>query len=281
MNYRHSFHAGNFADVVKHSLLLLLLEALGQKAAPWHYFDTHAGAGAYDLAGDDAHRTGEALGGILRLWSARGHLPPAAEALCNRVAELNPGLVPTNPPRYYPGSPWLAAALARESDRLTLAELHPEEAASLKAEFKRDTRVAVHCRDGYEMLTALTPPAERRGLALLDPSYESPGEFERLMAAAVASHARWPGGIHALWYPLKDESARKRFLRSMERSGLRRLLLTEFRLSSQADSLAGSGLLVLNPPWKSDGQMRECLAALMPVLAPGVGGSEVSWLVPE
>ena len=281
MNYRHRFHAGNFADVVKHSLLLLLLEALGQKPGPWHYFDTHAGAGAYDLESDDARRTGEALGGILRLWAARGHLPPAAEALCNRVAELNPGLVPASLPRYYPGSPWLATALARESDRLTLAELHPEEAADLKAEFKRDGRVAVHCRDGYEMLAALTPPAERRGLALLDPSYESPEEFARLMEAVITSHTRWPGGIQALWYPLKDESARKRFLRGMERSGLRRLLLTEFRLSSQADSLAGSGLLVLNPPWKSDGQMRECLAALVPVLAPGVGSSEVSWLVPE
>ena len=126
MNYRHRFHAGNFADVVKHSLLLLLFEALGQKPSPWHYFDTHAGAGAYDLEGDDARRTGEAGGGILRLWAARDHLPPAAEELCNRVAELNPGLVPAAPPRYYPGSPWLAAALAREGDRLTLAELHPE-----------------------------------------------------------------------------------------------------------------------------------------------------------
>jgi 23S rRNA (adenine2030-N6)-methyltransferase len=281
MNYRHRFHAGNFADVVKHSLLLVLLEALGRKPSPWHYFDTHAGAGAYDLEGDDARRTGEAGGGILKLWAARGHLPPAAEALCNRVAELNPGLVPVAPPRYYPGSPWLAAALARESDRLTLAELHPEEAGDLKAEFKRDKRVAVHCRDGYEMLAALTPPAERRGLALLDPSYESPEEFARMAEAVISSYTRWPGGIYALWYPLKDESARKRFLRSMERSGLRRLLLTEFRLSTQADSLAGSGLLVLNPPWKSDGQMRECLAALVSVLAPGVGSSEVSWLVPE
>lgn len=281
MNYRHRFHAGNFADVVKHSLLLLLLEALGQKPAPWHYFDTHAGAGVYDLAGDDARRTGEAGGGIFRLWAARGRLPPPAEWLCDLVAQLNPGLAAGSPPRYYPGSPRLAAALARESDRLTLAELHPEEAENLKAEFKRDRRVAVHCRDGYEMLAALTPPAERRGLVLMDPSYESPEEFPRLVAAVTASHARWPGGVHALWYPLKDEPARMRFLRGMERSGLRRLLLTEFRVGAQSDSLAGSGLLVLNPPWQSDGQMRECLAALVPVLAPGTGSSEVRWLVPE
>ena len=281
MNYRHSFHAGNFADVAKHSLLLLLLEALGQKPAPWHYFDTHAGAGAYDLAGEAALRTGEAHGGILRLWLVRGSLPAPVERLCSIVAGLNPGLAPGELPRYYPGSPWVAASLARDSDRLTLAELHPEDAGSLKAEFQRDKRAAVHQRDGYEMLMALTPPPERRGLALLDPPYESPDEFARLVSALKASHARWPGGIYALWYPLKDEMARTRFLREVGRSGLRRILLTELRLSSQSDGLAGSGLLVVNPPWRSEAPMRECLAALAKLLGPETGSARVEWLVPE
>lgn len=281
MNYRHSYHAGNFADVAKHSLLVLLLEALGQKPTPWHYFDTHAGAGAYDLAGEAALRTGEAQLGILRLWAARGRLPPAAEQLCSIVAQLNPGLSPGELPRYYPGSPWVAGALAREADRLTLAELHPDDAGTLKAEFQRDKRTAVHQRDGYEMLTALTPPPERRGLALLDPPYESPDEFARLVSTLKVCHGRWPGGVYALWYPLKDEMARTRFLREVERSGLRRILFTEMRLSDQADSLSGSGLLVVNPPWRSDGTMRECLIALVKILAPDTGSARVDWLVPE
>ena len=281
MNYRHGFHAGNFADVAKHSLLALLLEALNRKPAPWHYFDTHAGAGVYDLSADDARRGGEAREGILKLWPARGGLPVAVEQLCAAVAALNPGLMPGQLPRLYPGSPRLAADLARESDRLTLAELQPEEARRLKAEFQRDKRTAVHCRDGYEMLRALAPPPERRGLALLDPPYESAAEFERLAEALAACHARWPAGIYALWYPIKDEPARKRFLRGLERSGMRRILLTEFRLATAADALAGSGLLVVNPPWQSEGEMRECLTALVRVLAPGGGSSVVDWLVPE
>lgn len=281
MNYRHSFHAGNFADVVKHSQLVLLLEALSRKPTPWHYFDTHAGAGAYDLTGEAARRSGEARDGILKLWPARGGLPPAVERLCTLVAELNPGLEPGSLPRVYPGSPRVAAALARAGDRLTFAELQPDEARWLKGEFQRDKRAAVHERDGYEMLAALTPPAERRGLALLDPPYESAEEFARLAAAVTACHGRWPGGVYALWYPIKDESARKRFLRSMERSGLRRILLTEFRISSNADALAGSGLLVVNPPWQADSEIRACLEALLPLLAPDTGGTEVGWLVPE
>jgi len=281
MNYRHGYHAGNFADVAKHSLLTLLLTALSRKPAPWHYFDTHAGAGAYDLAGEDARRSGEARDGILTLWAARGGLPAAVERLCAVVAELNPGLAPGALPRIYPGSPRVAAALARDTDRLTLAELHPVEARALKAEFHGDQRTAVHQRDGYEMLRALVPPPEHRGLALLDPPYESPDEFTWLAEAVIACHGRWPAGIYALWYPIKDEPARKRFLRSLERSGLRRILLTEFRLGPKADALAGSGLLVVNPPWQSDGEMRECLQALVRVLAPDTGSAEVGWLVPE
>jgi 23S rRNA (adenine2030-N6)-methyltransferase len=281
MNYRHGFHAGNFADVVKHSLLVLLLEALGAKPSPWHYYDSHAGAGAYDLGGETARRSGEAQGGIRKLWAARGHLPAEAERLCGIVAALNPGLPAGAPPPTYPGSPRVALTLARDSDRLTLAELLSQEARLLKAEFKREPRVAVHERDGYEMLRALAPPAERRGLALLDPPYESPQEFEALVQAVVACHGRWPGGVYALWYPIKDEAARKRFLRSMEHSGLRRILLTEFRLGAGGEGLVGSGMLVLNPPWQSDGAMRECLEGLVPVLAPQTGRAEVGWLVSE
>lgn len=281
MNYRHGYHAGNFADVVKHTLLVLLLEALERKSAPLAYLDTHAGAGAYDLGSDAARRTGEAAGGIGRLWPTRGRLPAAAEKLCEIIAGLNPGLASGDRPRFYPGSPWVAASLLRPTDRLVLAELHPEEARALKAEFQRDTRASVHARDGYEMLKALTPPAERRGLVLLDPPYEKPEEFPELVSAVTAAHARWAGGVYALWYPVKDEAARRRFLRQMEQSGLRKILLTEFRLPPHTEGLAGSGMLVVNPPWQLDQEMRACLQALVPVLAPGGGEAVVRWLVPE
>jgi len=279
MNYRHGFHAGNFADVVKHSLLLMLLDALDRKPAPWAYLDTHAGAGAYDLHSEAAQRTGEALGGIGRLWTAQGRLPPAAERLCGIVAGLNPDLAAGTLPRVYPGSPRVAASQARQGDRLLLAELHPEEAYLLRGEMKGVAAAAVHERDGYEMLKALTPPKERRGLVLMDPPYEKADEFETAASALKAAHARWPTGVYALWYPIKDDSARRRFLRKVEQSGMRKVLLTEFSLATQADALYGTGMLIVNPPYKLDEEARGCLEALVPVL--GAERSDVHWLVPE
>ncbi len=281
MNYRHAFHAGNFADVVKHTLLVVLLEALSRKPAPWCYLDSHAGAGAYDLGGEAARRTREAAEGILKLWPARGRLPAPAEELCRLVAEFNPGLTPDEPPRNYPGSPAIAAALARPSDRLVLSELQAEDARHLRALFQRDSRAAVHERDGYEMLKALVPPAEKRGLVLMDPSFEQPDEFERMAACLAACHARWPSGVYALWYPLKDEPARARFLRGLERSGLRKILLTEVRISRQADALAGTGMVIVNPPWQVEQEIGSALRSLAHLLAPETGQSEVRWLVPE
>ncbi|HEY1992152.1 MAG TPA: 23S rRNA (adenine(2030)-N(6))-methyltransferase RlmJ [Gammaproteobacteria bacterium] len=279
MNYRHGFHAGNFADVVKHSLLAMLLEALCRKPAPWAYLDTHAGAGAYDLHSAAARRTGEAAGGIGRLWLARGKLPAAAERLCAMVTDLNPDAAKETLPRVYPGSPRVAAALARSGDKLSLAELHPEEAYLLRGELQGMAAAAVHERDGYEMLKALTPPKERRGLVLMDPPYEKADEFETAAAALIAAHGRWPTGMYALWYPIKDDSARRRFLRRLEQSGLRKILLTELYLPVQADALYGTGMLIVNPPWQLDTEARECLAALVPILA--AERSEVRWLVPE
>ena len=278
MNYRHGFHAGNFADVVKHSLLAMLLDALSRKPAPWAYLDTHAGAGAYDLHSPAARRTQEAAGGIGRLWAARAKLPPAAKRLFGIVAALNPGAPSDGVPRVYPGSPRVAAAMARPGDQLFLAELHPEEAYLLRGEMK-GVLAAVHERDGYEMLKALTPPKERRGLVLMDPPYEKADEFETVATALITAHGRWPTGMYALWYPIKDDSARRRFLRRLEQSGLRKILLTELYLPVQADALYGTGMVIVNPPWQLDSEARSCLAALAPIL--GAERSEVRWLVEE
>lgn len=275
MNYRHAYHAGNFADVAKHTLLVLLLQALNRKPTPWCYYESHAGAGGYDLGSEVARRTGEADGGILKVWSHRSALPAAAAELCRIVGAENPG---ETAPRFYPGSPAIAAALARADDRLVLAELHPEDAQTLKQYFHRDARVAVHPRDGYEMVKALTPPKEKRGLVLIDPPYEQPDEFDTLAASLIALHGRWPAGIFAAWYPLKDEPARRRFLRKLEHSGLRKLLLAELRLPDQVEGLAGSGMLIVNAPWQVDIEARENLAALASLF---VAESQVSWLVPE
>jgi 23S rRNA (adenine2030-N6)-methyltransferase len=173
----------------------------------------------------------------------------------------------------------VAAALARPEDRLLLAELHPEEAYLLRGELLNNKAVAVHERDGYEMLKAFTPPKERRGLVLIDPPYVKADEFEAVAEALVSAHGRWATGMYALWYPIKDDSARRRFLRRLEQSGLRKILLTELHMPANPEALSGTGMLIVNPPWQLDSEARECLAALVPVLS--AERSEVRWLVPE
>src|SRR5581483_7405736 len=173
MNYRHGYHAGNFADVVKHLILTLLLKALAHKPAPWAYIDTHAGAGRYDLAAPEPLKTAEYRDGIGRLWAAND-LPEECVDYLNLVRALNPdGAL-----RYYPGSPWIAHALRRSHDRLVLAERQPQECARLKAVFARAERVSIHCADGVAGIKAWVPPAERRGVVLIDPPYERPAEWD-------------------------------------------------------------------------------------------------------
>lgn len=282
MNYRHAFHAGNFADVIKHSLLVILLEALNRKPGPWCYYDTHAGAGGYALDSPAVQRSGEWKGGVGRLWPTAADAPAAVTRLLEIVAAGNPALAAGQAPRRYPGSPWIATALARAQDRLVLAELHPEEVQALKQNLGADRRVAVHQRDGYEMLQALTPPAERRGLVLMDPPFEQLDEFERMLAALKGAHARWPMGIYALWYPLKDESGINRFRRALRGSGLGKLLDTKLQLAPGSSmTFNGSGMLLVNPPWGCETQVRETLSWLAERLAPGTGRIGLEWLAGE
>ena len=279
MNYRHLFHAGNFADIFKHTLLVVLLEALNRKPAPWCLFDSHAGAGLYDLHAEEARRSGEAAGGIGRLWPARAAAPPPVAQLCAAVAAVNPGLATDALPRFYPGSPLVAANLARAHDRLVLAELQPEEALLLRTHLRRDARVAVHVRDGYEMLKALTPPAERRGLALLDPPFEKATEFVQMLQALRVTQRRWSEGVYALWYPLKDQPAVRRFERELRHLKARRVLLAEFRAApAGTPGLHACGLALINPPWQIEQGSEAALEFLRDTLAPQCGGYQLRWL---
>lgn len=279
MNYRHQFHAGNFADIFKHSLLVILLEALSRKDAPWCYFDSHAGAGLYNLQSDEARRGGEAASGIYRLWPVRAAAPAPVAALCAAVGAVNPGLDDGALPRFYPGSPLVAAARARASDRLVLAELRPEEAQLLRTHLRRDARAAVHLRDGYEMLKALTPPAERRGLVLLDPPFEQATEFVQILQALRVLHGRWPEGVGALWYPLKDPPAAQRFERELLRLKLRRVLLAEFRVTPpEVPGFRACGMALINPPWQCEHAIETTLGFLRDTLAPQAGSHRLRWL---
>ncbi|MGH8398832.1 MAG: 23S rRNA (adenine(2030)-N(6))-methyltransferase RlmJ [Gammaproteobacteria bacterium] len=267
---------------MKHSLLVVLLDVLKRKVTPWCYFDTHAGAGIYDLNSEAASRTNEATGGIGRLWPARRGGPAAVTQLCDIVADINHDIAAGACPRFYPGSPAIAASLARIQDRLVLAELHSQEERFLREHFRNDPRVSVHRRDGYEMLTALTPPAERRGLVLMDPSFEKPDEFVQMLAALKNAYARWPTGIYALWYPLKEATVAKRFERELTQSGIRQILLAEFRIAPTGNpGFYGCAMVIINPPWQSEQNIVSTLSFLKNALAPGIGSYAIRWLVPE
>ncbi len=277
MNYRHAFHAGNFADVMKHVCLVALLRGLSRKDSAWFYLDTHAGAGEYDLTATPAQKTGEYRDGIVRLLGATGPLPAALADYLDLVRPL----LGEGGARRYPGSPLIAAALARSQDRLVACELNPLEFDALQAACGGliDTRQT----DGYQALKALLPPRERRGLTLIDPPYERPDEFARLAGELIAAHRRFATGVYALWYPLKDEAPVAGLKRALKAAGLRRLLAVELRLTPlpQGGILHGCGVLVLNPPWGFVEQMQAALPVLARRLAPGSGTAQVDWLVPE
>ncbi|MBN9561956.1 MAG: 23S rRNA (adenine(2030)-N(6))-methyltransferase RlmJ [Alphaproteobacteria bacterium] len=263
MNYRHAFHAGNAGDCLKHALLVSMLRALARKDAAFAVLDTHAGAGRYDLASGPAERTGEWRSGIARLLDD----PP--EALRDYVETVRSlGL--------YPGSPALIRALLRPQDRLACCELHPEDAGELRRLFARDRQVAVHHRDGWEALGALLPPAERRGLVLIDPPYEAPGEFDRVVAGLRAAQAKFPTGVYAAWYPIKHRAPVRAFHAALRESGLRDIVAAELLLREPLDParLNGSGLVVVNPPWRFEAEAEPILAALLDRLGerePGEG----------
>lgn len=278
MNYRHAFHAGNHADVLKHVALLAWLDTLRAKDTPIFVLDTHGGRGQYALDAEAAERTGEGAAGIGRLWGLHG-LPAAVQRLCGVVAASNPD----GKLRSYPGSPRIALAALRPQDRLAACELHPEEAAALKSALTHDDRAAVHARDGYEAVRALLPPKEKRGLVLIDPPYEAQeAEYPRVMDAVRDALERWPTAGVAVWYPIKQRRSLHGFFRQASLAAPRGLLCVELlvRPDDSPLRLNGSGMLLFHPPWKLD----TALAPALPVLARLLGEHQPShrleWLRP-
>jgi len=273
MNYRHAYHAGNFADVFKHALLARVLAHLAAKTQPFRYHDTHAGIGLYDLSSDEARRTGEAAEGVLRFLAA-----PRSPALDDLLKPYLGVLKAFNAldGRFYPGSPMVAAHLLRATDRMSLAERQPDEARTLTRRFDRDRRVGVAIGDGYAALNAWMPPPERRGLVLIDPPFEEPDEFARMAAALELAHRKWATGVLLLWYPIKGWREPDRFHRALKALAVPKTLRLELSLDADGDeaTLNGCGLIAINPPW----MLKDEASALLPHFARAFGrGRRTAW----
>lgn len=277
MNYRHAFHAGNFADVHKHVILTALLERLTEKSAPLLYLDTHAGRGLYDFKSIEAARGREWQMGVSRVGEA-----PLQHPLLRRYREL---IAPWLAAAQYPGSPLIALQLLRPDDRVVLVEKQSEEARLLRSHLTRTRYVSVLNEDGYVALKAQLPPKEKRALVLIDPPYEEAQEFAQLERAMTLALSRWPQTVLAVWYPIKAGAATERWFRALEAAGLRKLLKCELaiRPRDSAIGLNGSGVLVANPPYQVESALRDAQAELLPLLAEAShsGEQRVEWLVKE
>lgn len=281
MNYRHAFHAGNFADVIKHAALVRILLYLNAKPAAYRVIDTHAGAGLYDLASNEARRGAEWQAGIGRVFAAEaaGDLPKAARSLLAPYLDAVRALNPSDRLTQYPGSPLLARAVMRPQDRLVACELEPHAAASL-ARHLRDPRVKTLAIDGWTALSAYVPPKERRGLVLVDPPFEQPDEFARLAATVAEAHRKWATGCYMLWYPVKDRAGPDRLAKAVRRAGMSKVLRAELLVAPPAAEgpLAGSGLIIVNPPWPLEAELKVLLPTLAPLLArEGAAGGRGMW----
>jgi 23S rRNA (adenine2030-N6)-methyltransferase len=276
VNYRHAFHAGNFADVHKHLVLLALLERLKRKPTPLFFLDTHAGRGRYDLNSSESQRGGEWQNGVGKLAGMKLETADAQRYL--QASGFATGI--TNE---YFGSPLLALRALRETDRVVFVEQQTSEAAALERELPRRRNLSVVCGDGYIALKTYLPPKENRGLILIDPPYEADNEFAAVERALTFGLTRWPNGLFAVWYPLKATSEAQRLHSALVRSGLRKLLLVELSIRHQDSPLGlnGSGMLIANPPWQFDGEIRGALEEVLPILKQENGRVRVEWLVPE
>jgi len=308
MNYRHAFHAGNFADVVKHTVLTRILMHLLGKPAAFRVIDTHAGAGVYDLAGEEASRSGEWRAGIGRLLAAP--IAPAVQALLKPyldvVASLNSALAaphagsqgddsdekerfasasPGSEPALttYPGSPALARAFLRPQDRLIACELEPKAHALLAHNLARDRRIKTVAIDGWTALNAYVPPSERRGIIVVDPPFEQPQDFTRLAHGLETAYRKWASGIYLLWYPIKGRQEPDALARRLRRSSIARILRAELAVAATLAQgpLGGCGLIVVNPPWTLENELAAILPELVEALGSRNSNYRLDWITGE
>ncbi|WP_029628104.1 23S rRNA (adenine(2030)-N(6))-methyltransferase RlmJ [Vibrio paracholerae] len=278
LSYRHSFHAGNHADVLKHIVQSLILNSLQQKEKPFVYHDTHSGVGRYDLTHEWSEKTGEYKQGIARVWQ-QDHIPAELDSYLDAIRQLNQG----ETLRYYPGSPRVARAHLREQDRMVLTELHPSDYPLLEQEFHRDRQVSIYKEDGFARLKASLPPQERRGLVLIDPPYELAKEYGDVVRAIAQSYKRWATGIYAIWYPVVNRCDIDDMLQGLQGLEIRKILQIELGVAPDTNErgMTASGMIVINPPWTLESQMQTILPFLKQAIAPATGHYKVEWVVPE
>lgn len=267
MNYRHIYHAGNFADVLKHAVLARLIVYLQQKDKAFRVLDTHAGIGLYDLSSTEAQKTGEWQDGIGKLLDAQ--LTPAAAEVLKPYLDAVRALNPEGGLDRYPGSPKLARDLFRPQDRLSAMELHPDDSRALARLFEGDYQVRVTELDGWLALGAHLPPKEKRGIVLVDPPFELDGEYERLVDGLVKAHRRFGNGVYCLWYPIKKGAPIAAFHEALKETGIPKMLCAELSVKSDRDltGLSGSGLVIVNPPFTLKDELHALLPELKRVLA--------------
>jgi 23S rRNA (adenine2030-N6)-methyltransferase len=278
MNYRHGFHAGNFAEVVKHAVLARVITQLWAKPAAFRVIDTHAGPGVTQLTGPQASRTGEWRRGIERLLAAKP--TSAVSDLLAPYLDVIAGMNPDGRLAAYPGSPALVRAWLRPQDRLVACELEPDTAARLAHHMRGERSVKVVTIDGWTALGAYVPPKERRGAVLIDPPFEVPGEFGRIADGLQRAHRKWPTGIYLMWYPIKDVGETDAFARRLASLGIAKMLRAEVSVAPAAqDRLSGTGLIVVNPPWVLENELAVLLPALASSLADDRSGRfRLDWL---
>ncbi|AWW58844.1 putative DNA (exogenous) processing protein [Pasteurella multocida subsp. multocida str. Anand1_buffalo] len=280
LSYRHSFHAGNHADVLKHLVLMLIIENLQQKEKGFYYLDTHAGVGRYRLFSEEAEKTAEFEQGIARLWQ-RDDLPEEVARYIKLIKQVNYG---GKALRYYAGSPLIAAKMLRPQDRALLTELHPSDYPLLRNNFKEFDNVTTKRYNGFQQLKATLPPKERRGLVLIDPPYELKEDYDLVVNAIEEGYKRFATGIYAIWYPVVLRQQTKRILKGLEKTGIRKILQIELAVRPDSDQrgMTASGMIVINPPWTLTQQMQNILPYLTNVLVPeGTGSWTVKWVTPE
>lgn len=279
LSYRHSFHAGNHADVLKHTVQSLIIESLTEKEKAFLYLDTHSGAGRYQLTSAESEKTGEYLEGISRIWAA-SERPEILTSYLDIVEKLNPD----GELRYYPGSPLLAKELLRSQDQLIMTELHPSDYPRLVEEFTRDRRAEVLKEDGFQQLKSKLPPTSRRGFVLIDPPYELKTDYEAVVSGIVEGYKRFATGIYAIWYPVVSRTQINNMVEALRETEIRKILQIELGVQpdSEERGMTASGMIVINPPWKLEAQMQDIMPWLYQTLVPeNQGHTLIEWITPE